>query len=87
MKDAGNERFFPGSLNNKPADTIQILQYGKILDTVKCLTEPGQSYSLYIPSYYLPARETMAGCLYLRAWNVSLARCIILPGLTLFSLS
>lgn len=30
----------------------QVLPVGKVLDTVRCIKQPSQSYALYLPSYY-----------------------------------
>lgn len=53
----GREISLPDSMHNRPEGTTEILQYGKILDTVKCTNKPGQSYSLYIPSQYIPGKK------------------------------
>src|SRR5690242_17427451 len=39
------------------ATAAQELQRGVILDDVKCLADPTQSYSLYLPSNYSPDRK------------------------------
>lgn len=38
-------------------DSTTELQTGKILDTVKCTNKPGESYALYLPTYYIPLKK------------------------------